>query len=87
MTAIERYDLVVIGSGPAGEKGAVQAAYFDRTADDEEEGGQTRQGKHAQFTRARDRADEKQLIGIGKIRDKTHFWLCQPAEGDPHEAA
>jgi NAD(P) transhydrogenase len=30
MTAIERYDLVVIGSGPAGEKGAVQAAYFGK---------------------------------------------------------
>jgi len=25
-----RYDLVVIGSGPAGEKGAAQAAYFDK---------------------------------------------------------
>ncbi len=24
---MERYDLVVIGSGPAGEKGAAQAAY------------------------------------------------------------
>src|SRR5437868_7319831 len=24
------YDLVVIGSGPAGEKGAAQAAYFDK---------------------------------------------------------
>jgi NAD(P) transhydrogenase len=30
MTAIERFDLVVIGSGPAGEKGAVQAAYFGK---------------------------------------------------------
>jgi len=30
MAAIERFDLVVIGSGPAGEKGAVQAAYFGR---------------------------------------------------------
>jgi NAD(P) transhydrogenase len=28
MTA--RYDLVVIGSGPAGEKGAAQAAYFGK---------------------------------------------------------
>ena len=27
MTTIERFDLVVIGSGPAGEKGAVQAAF------------------------------------------------------------
>jgi NAD(P) transhydrogenase len=27
---VERYDLVVIGSGPAGEKGAAQAAYFGR---------------------------------------------------------
>jgi len=27
---MERYDLVVIGSGPAGEKGAAQAAYFGR---------------------------------------------------------
>ena len=27
---IERYDLVVVGSGPAGEKAAVQAAYFDK---------------------------------------------------------
>jgi NAD(P) transhydrogenase len=27
---IERYDMVVIGSGPAGEKAAVQAAYFDK---------------------------------------------------------
>ena len=27
---LERYDLVVIGSGPAGEKGAAQAAYFGR---------------------------------------------------------
>ena len=24
----ERFDMVVIGSGPAGEKGAAQAAYF-----------------------------------------------------------
>src|SRR5450432_2596899 len=27
---VERFDLVVIGSGPAGEKGAVQAAYFGK---------------------------------------------------------
>lgn len=27
---MERYDLVVLGCGPAGEKGAVQAAYFGR---------------------------------------------------------
>ena len=27
---IERYDLIVIGSGPAGEKAAVQAAYFGK---------------------------------------------------------
>ncbi len=27
---IERYDLVVVGSGPAGEKAAVQAAYFGK---------------------------------------------------------
>src|SRR5688572_1819247 len=26
----EKYDLVVIGSGPAGEKGATQAAYFGK---------------------------------------------------------
>ena len=26
----QRYDLVVIGSGPAGEKGAARAAYFGR---------------------------------------------------------
>jgi NAD(P) transhydrogenase len=26
----ERYDLVVIGAGPAGEKGAAQAAYFGK---------------------------------------------------------
>ena len=56
---------------------AVLAAYFDRTADDEEEREQTRQGKHAQFTRARDRAEEKQLVGIGKVQGKTHLWLCQ----------
>jgi NAD(P) transhydrogenase len=30
MSDIERYDLVVIGSGPAGEKGAAQAAYFGK---------------------------------------------------------
>jgi NAD(P) transhydrogenase len=28
---MERYDLVVIGSGPAGEKAAAQAAYYDRS--------------------------------------------------------
>jgi len=28
--AIERFDLVVIGSGPAGEKGAAQAGYFGK---------------------------------------------------------
>lgn len=27
---VERFDLVVIGAGPAGEKGAVQAAYFGK---------------------------------------------------------
>ena len=26
----ERFDLVVIGAGPAGEKGAAQAAYFGK---------------------------------------------------------
>jgi NAD(P) transhydrogenase len=31
MADIETFDLVVIGSGPAGEKGAVQAAYFGKT--------------------------------------------------------
>src|SRR5580765_1796507 len=31
MSDIETFDLVVIGSGPAGEKGAVQAAYFGKT--------------------------------------------------------
>ena len=30
MAAAEKFDLVVIGSGPAGEKGAVQAAYFGK---------------------------------------------------------
>jgi len=30
MPDIEQFDLVVIGSGPAGEKGAVQAAYFGK---------------------------------------------------------
>src|SRR5262245_54496015 len=30
MTPIDSFDLVVVGSGPAGEKGAVQAAYFGR---------------------------------------------------------
>jgi NAD(P) transhydrogenase len=30
MSASNRYDLVVIGSGPAGEKGAAQAAYFGK---------------------------------------------------------
>src|SRR5438046_284180 len=28
--APEQYDLIVIGSGPAGEKGAAQAAYFGK---------------------------------------------------------
>ena len=28
---IKTYDLVIIGSGPAGEKGATQAAYFGKT--------------------------------------------------------
>ena len=28
---IEHYDLIVIGSGPAGEKGATQAAYLGRS--------------------------------------------------------
>src|SRR5437867_2482373 len=27
---VEKYDLVVLGSGPAGEKGAAQAAYFKK---------------------------------------------------------
>src|SRR6202453_4407928 len=27
---VQNYDLVVIGSGPAGEKGAAQAAYFGK---------------------------------------------------------
>src|SRR5713101_6867367 len=30
MTTIEEYDLIVIGSGPAGEKGAAKAAYFGK---------------------------------------------------------
>ena len=30
MSDPEQFDLVVIGSGPAGEKGAVQAAYFGK---------------------------------------------------------
>ena len=30
MSDIEQYDLVVIGAGPAGEKGAAQAAYFGK---------------------------------------------------------
>jgi len=30
MPELERFDLVVVGSGPAGEKGAAQAAYFGR---------------------------------------------------------
>src|SRR5829696_8256940 len=30
MADIETFDLAVIGSGPAGEKGAVQAAYFGK---------------------------------------------------------
>lgn len=27
---VEKYDLIVIGGGPAGEKGAAQAAYFGK---------------------------------------------------------
>ena len=30
MTAPEKFDLIVIGTGPAGEKGAAQAAYFGK---------------------------------------------------------
>ncbi len=30
MSSLESFDLVVIGSGPAGEKGAAQAAYFGK---------------------------------------------------------
>src|SRR5580700_9027716 len=30
MTETNHYDLIVIGSGPAGEKGAAQAAYFGK---------------------------------------------------------
>ena len=30
MSSPETYDLVVLGSGPAGEKGAAQAAYFGK---------------------------------------------------------
>ena len=30
MSVEERFDLVVIGAGPAGEKGAAQAAYFGK---------------------------------------------------------
>jgi NAD(P) transhydrogenase len=30
MSAVERFDMVVIGSGPAGEKAAAQAAYFGK---------------------------------------------------------
>ena len=30
MTSAEQFDLIVIGSGPAGEKGAAQAAYFGK---------------------------------------------------------
>src|SRR5271169_2514825 len=32
MTDIEKFDLVVLGSGPGGEKGAAQAAYFGKRA-------------------------------------------------------
>ena len=62
---------------------AAQAAFFDRTADEDEEGEQTRQGKHQAFSRARDRAEERQLIGIGKVEGETHLWLCQSPEGEP----
>ena len=30
MATVREYDLIVIGSGPAGEKGAAQAAYFGK---------------------------------------------------------
>ena len=30
ISSMEHYDLIVIGSGPAGEKGAAQAAYFGK---------------------------------------------------------
>ena len=30
MSALDQFDLVVIGAGPAGEKGATQAAYFGK---------------------------------------------------------
>jgi pyruvate/2-oxoglutarate dehydrogenase complex dihydrolipoamide dehydrogenase (E3) component len=30
VSAVERFDMVVIGSGPAGEKAAAQAAYFGK---------------------------------------------------------
>jgi hypothetical protein len=58
---------------------AVQAAFFDRTAEDEDQP-KTRQGKHQRFSRARDLAEERQLIDIGQVEGKTHLWLCQPAE-------
>src|SRR5207247_11387700 len=32
MSAEDRFDMVVIGSGPTGEKGAAQAAYFGKRA-------------------------------------------------------
>ncbi len=38
------YDLVIIGSGPAGEKGATQAAYFGKTRRPDREGSLARRG-------------------------------------------
>ena len=60
----------------------VRTAFFGRTAEDGEEE-QTRQGKHQQYSKARDKAEEKQLIGIGKVEGETHLWLCHSADGVP----
>ena len=59
---------------------AVQAAFFDRTADDDEEEGKPARASMPSSRRARDKAEEKQLIGIGKVEGKTHLWLCQSSE-------
>ena len=58
---------------------AVQAAFFARTPAE----GSPRQVSQARskcFSRARDWAEEHQLIGIGEIEGKTHLWLSHSVE-------
>jgi hypothetical protein len=76
---------IVLPIPPAGpivrmvDQEIVRQAFYDCTpAEEGKTPTQQRQVRYIQFKRARDRAEQNGLIGVGNVGNATYLWLARP---------